>query len=85
MTPQSLNFKKGIDISIPLCYNKDTKRKEKTKMKRCPVNDESCPYFKVFYTNHDGIREADYCCELPHPEEDCDDYMYYYGEDEIGG
>ena len=50
-------------------------------MKRCPVNDESCPYFKAFYRNHDGIREADYCCELPHPEEDCDDYAYYYGED----
>lgn len=78
MTPQSLNFKKGIDISIPLCYNKDTKRKEERIMaKKCPVWDESCPYFKRMQV--DG--EWDCYCGLPHPEEDCDDYAYYNGED----
>lgn len=53
-------------------------------MKRCPINDESCPCFKVFYSYYDGVLEADCCCELSHPEEDCDDYIYYNEEIENG-
>lgn len=46
--------------------------------KTCPVWAEDCPHFRVVLK---GI-EWDCCCGLSHPEEDCDDYIYYNGEDE---
>lgn len=47
-------------------------------MKVCPVWDESCPHFKRMQIN----GEWDCYCGLPHPEEDCDDYIYYNREDD---
>ena len=49
--------------------------------KKCPVLDERCPYLKIYY----GRGWVEYCCGLPHPEEDCDDYIYYNGEDDEWG
>lgn len=46
--------------------------------KICPVWAEDCPHFKRMCIN----GEWDCYCELSHPEEDCDDYIYYNGEDE---
>lgn len=74
------NIKKlSIDKPLNLCYTIDTKRKEIIKMaKTCPVWAEDCPHFKRMCIN----GEWDCYCELSHPEEDCDDYIYYNGEDE---
>ena len=49
--------------------------------KECPVLDERCPHLKIHY----GRGWVEYCCGLPHPEEDCDDYIYYNGEDDEQG
>ncbi len=46
--------------------------------KICPVWAEDCPHFKRMCIN----GEWDCYCKLSHPEEDCDDYIYYNGEDE---
>lgn len=50
-------------------------------MKKCPVLDERCPHLVTKYSTA-LPNYVEYCCGLPHPEEDCDDYMYYNGEDE---
>ena len=40
----------------------------------CPANGYDCPY----YTD-----EGHPCrCTLEHPEEDCDDFGYFWGEDD---
>ena len=72
-------FPKTIDFSIGIVYNKDTKREGIIIMsKECPVLDERCPHLKIHY----GRGWVEYCCGLPHPEEDCDDYIFYNGEDD---
>lgn len=40
----------------------------------CPANGWDCPY----YTDEDHPCR----CTLEHPEEDCDDFWYFWGEDE---
>ena len=79
------NFESDFLFILPIAfypeivYTIDTKRKEIIKMaKICPVWAEDCPHFKRMCIN----GEWDCYCELSHPEEDCDDYIYYNGEDE---
>ena len=79
------NFSTNFLFILPIVffpeimYIKDTKREEIIKMaKICPVWAEDCPHFKRMCIN----GEWDCYCELSHPEEDCDDYIYYNGEDD---
>ena len=43
----------------------------------CPVNGWDCPYWKEDGTC--GMKEEEGC----HPLEECDDYYFFFGEDDI--